>query len=149
MRLGLRCKQVVEEDEAMEKELPASIERTKALKLNTEHLKIQIKIEDDAHIDTIQTWAQNLAIHKQVLTHLHTQTYLFHDSIPINICCNLFNIKIAFLNACLENRHQCIFQKTCQHVCVSRNSKRCESNKGSHTSTSEFAHACSLFVYIF
>lgn len=62
----------MEEDEAMEKELHAAIERTKALKLNTEHLKIQIKIEDDAHINAIQTWAKNLTTHKQVLTHLHT-----------------------------------------------------------------------------
>jgi hypothetical protein len=67
---------VVEEDEAMERELPATIERTKAIKLNTEHLKIQIQIENDAHINTIQTWAKNLTTHKQVLTHLHTHLLL-------------------------------------------------------------------------
>lgn len=63
---------MVEEDEAMEKELPATIERTKALKLNTEHMKIQIQIENDAHISTMQTWAKNLTTHKQVLTHTFT-----------------------------------------------------------------------------
>lgn len=63
---------MVEEDEAMKKELPVAIERTKALKLNTEHLKIQMKIEAEAHIDAIRTWAKNLTTHKQVLTHPHT-----------------------------------------------------------------------------